>query len=311
MPLLRQRSIILAKEEATEGVDSVPTAAANSLLAYDVQVNPLGEKLARDPVRETLSPASILIGSRHYEATFQTEAYHSGTPDAPSRLGALFKACGMSETVNAPTDVAYKPASSGHKSATIYVYRDGLLHKILGCRGTWELICQAGHPARINWRFLGKYQEPIDAALPTPTLEANALTPPKALSANLTFNGINTFVVQQLQVVLGNSLAIRPDINDAHGVAGIAIANRAGTGSFNPEAVVNAGYNFWQDWINSTLRQISAQVGSAAGNTLLITCPKVAVDQIREAEREGILVFEIPFSLAFNAGDDEVSLKFS
>jgi hypothetical protein len=311
MPLLRQRSIILAKEEATEGVDSNPTAAANSLLAYDVQVNPVGERLARDPVRETLSPASILIGSRHYEVTFQTEVYHSGTADVASRLGALLKACGMSETVTALSDVTYKPASAGHKSATIYVYRDGLVHKILGCRGTWELILQAGHPARLNWRFLGKYQEPADAALPTPTLEANALTPPKALSANLTFNGITSLVVQQLQIVLGNALGIRPDINNAHGVAGIIITNRAGSGSFNPEAVVNAAYNFWQDWINSTLRQLSAQVGSAAGNTLLVTCPKVAVDQIREAERDGVLVFEIPFSLAFNAGDDEVNLKFS
>ncbi|MBI3320020.1 MAG: hypothetical protein HYZ89_05485, partial [Candidatus Omnitrophica bacterium] len=290
MPLLRQRSIILVKEETTEGVDAGPTATANSLLAYDVQVNPAGERLARDPVRETLSPASILIGSRHYEVTFQTEIYHSGTADVASRLGALLKACGMSETVTALSDVTYKPSSSGHKSATIYIYRDGLLHKLLGCRGTWELICQAGHPARLNWRFLGKYQEPADAAIPTPTLEANALAPPKALAASLTFNAITTFVVQQMQIVLGNTLAIRPDINDTHGVAGIAITNRAGTGSFNPEAVVNATYNFWQDWINSTLRQISAQVGAAAGNKMLITCPKVAVDQIREAEREGVLV---------------------
>ena len=311
MPLLKQRSIILVKEEATEGVDSSPTAAAHSLLAYDVQVNPISERLSRDPVRETLSPASILIGSRHYEVTFQTEAYHSGTADVASRLGALFKACGMSETVTALSDVTYKPLSSGFKSATIYVYRDGLLHKILGCRGTFELILQAGHPARINWRFLGKYQEPVDAGLVTPTLEANALIPPKALAANLTFNAITTFVVQQLQIVLGNTLAVRPDINDATGVAGVSITNRAGTGSFNPEAVVNATYNFWQDWINSTLRQISAQVGSVAGNTLLVTCPKVALDQIKEAERDGVLVFEVPFSLAFNAGDDEVSLKFS
>ncbi|MBI3320361.1 MAG: hypothetical protein HYZ89_07245, partial [Candidatus Omnitrophica bacterium] len=160
MPLLRQRSIILAKEETTEGTDAAPTAAANSLLAYDVQVSPMGERLARDPVRETLSPASILIGSRHYEVTFQTEVYHSGTVDVASRLGALLKACGMSETITALSDVTYKPLSSGLKSATIYVYRDGLLHKILGCRGTWELILQAGHPARINWRFLGKYQDP-------------------------------------------------------------------------------------------------------------------------------------------------------
>jgi len=301
----------LAKEETTEGTDAAPTATANSLLAYDAQVSPMGERLARDPVRETLSPASILIGSRHYEVTFQTEVYHSGTVDVASRLGALLKACGMSETITALSDVTYKPLSSGLKSATIYVYRDGLLHKILGCRGTWELILQAGHPARINWRFLGKYQDPVDAAVPTPTLEGNALTPPKALAASLTFNAITTFVVQQLQIVLGNTLAIRPDINDATGVAGIAITNRAGTGSFNPEAVVNATYNFWADWINSTLRQISAQVGSATGNKLLVTLPKVALDQIREAEREGILVFEIPFSLAFNAGDDEVSLKFS
>ena len=311
MPLLRQRTIILAKEETTEGTDALPTAAANSFLAYNVQVNPIGERLTRDSVRETLSPASILIGQRHTEVTFQTEVYHSGTVDVASRLGALLKSCGMTETITALSDVTYKPLSTGFKSITIYVYRDGFVYKILGCRGTWELILHAGHPALINWRFMGKYQDPIDAALPTPTLEGNALTPPKALAASLTFNAITTFTVEQLQIVLGNSLAVRPDINDATGVAGVVITNRVGTGSFNPEAVLVGTYNFWQDWINSTLRQISAQVGSATGNKLLVTCPKVAIDQIKEAERQGVLVFEIPFSLAYNAGDDEVSLKFS
>jgi len=311
MPLLKQRTIILVKEETTEGTDALPTAAADSLLAYQVVVTPIGEKIARDPVRETLSPASILIGQRHEEVTFQTEAYHSGTADVASRLGALFKACGMSETITALSDVTYKPLSTGFKTTTIYVYRDGFLHKIVGARGTWELILQAGHPARINWRFLGKYQDPVDAAVPTPTLEANTLTPPKALAANLTFNAITTFTVEQLQIVLGNALAVRPDINDSTGVAGIVITGRAGTGSFNPEAVLVGTYNFWADWINSTLRQISAQVGATTGNKLLVTCPKVAIEQIKEADRQGVLVFEIPFSLAFNAGDDEVSLKFS
>ncbi len=173
------------------------------------------------------------------------------------------------------------------------------------------MILQAGHPARVNWRFQGKYLDPVDAAIPTPTLEANVLIPPKALSASLTFNAITTFTVQQLQIVMGNTLAVRSDINDATGVGGIAITNRAPTGSFNPEAVLVGTYNFWQDWINSTLRQLSAQLGATTGNKLLVTCPKLAIEQIREAERAGILVFEIPFSLAFNAGDDEVSLKFS
>jgi hypothetical protein len=63
--------------------------------------------------------------------------------------------------------------------------------------------------------------------------------------------------------------------------------------------------------VAATQRQLSLIVGASAGNILTITAPKVILDAVNSADREGIRVDEIPFRLAQNAGDDELTLNFT
>lgn len=304
--MLRKREIILVKEESTYGVDSTPTENLNAVLAFTPQVTPVGEIFEREPIRGTLSRFASLVGARSRQITFQTELRGSGSLGVAPRTGDLFEACGMLETIVATTSVKYTPASSSLKSVTIYAYIDGLLYKLLGCVGSWEIVCEMGKPAMISWTFQGLYNAPADAALPTAPV-FDSPTPPQCLSSNFIFNAVTTFVVQQLSLVLGNSTGQRDDINAVDGIKGFVVTGRKGSGSFNPEAVLTATYDFEGDWKSAAQRALEITLGTA-GNRVKLSAPKVQIDVPAHADRNEIFTFDIPFFLAMDQGDDEVAI---
>jgi len=62
--------------------------------------------------------------------------------------------------------------------------------------------------------------------------------------------------------------------------------------------------------VGATQRELSLVIGSAAGNKVTISAPKVTLDSIADGERESLLTREIPFTLGQDSGDDEVEIKF-
>lgn len=310
---LRRKALVLAKEESTYGVDSVPVVASNAIPIFNPTLNPVGAKVNRNWSRETISAAPGLIGNRHYELTFETEFYGSGTAGTAARYGDLLEACSMTETVVGGTSVTYKPNSLGTtaKSVTIYANFDGRLHKLTGAVGNVELVLKAGEPARLRWTFRGLYNAPTDTALSAPTFETNVNAPPKVLASSFTFNAVSSLVVQQVTINLGNKLANREDVNATHGYKGFAVTDRQATGIINPESFPIATYDAFADWIAATQRQLSMVVGATAGSIMTVTLPKCGIDDIRQADRDGIEVWEIALSLAYNAGDDEVQIVFT
>jgi len=311
MPLLTRRAIVLAKKETTYGVDASPAAASDAFeVIADLVPTPVGTLLERDPFRASLSPARPLLGQRWYEFGFVVEVRGSGTNSTPPRgIGALLQACGLVETVTAGVKVEYKPASANLSSCTIYLYLDGSFKKFLGCRGSVRILSVGGETAKFFFRFLGKYTEPTDVAMVSPTYDATI--PPVVLGANFTFDGATTFVVQQLEIDLANIISPRADVNDTTGIKGFEIVGREGRGSFNPEAVLVGTKNFWSLWTNSTPVQLSIVIGSAAGNKYTITCPKIVIETIGYGDRTGVRTFEMPFRLSYNTGDDEITIEHS
>lgn len=317
--MLVKRCVILAKEEVTYGVDPVPTPADNAIRVINPVINPTGEKLTRDHVKTSLSPLSPLMGKKYVEITFTTELRSNGLTqngDTAPRVGDLFEACAMLETLTPESSgggndgsVKYTPTSDNLKSVTIYAYFDGLLHKITACVGTWEIIMEAGQIAKVNWTFKGFYQAPTDTALPSGVVYDSSV-PPVVLNAGFKINNVSTLVTQSVAAALNNVISQRDDVNAASGIKGFLITDRAGGGSFNPEAVLKATYDFYDDWKEATARALEITIGSVAGNKIKISAPKVTLDNITPGDREGIRVFDIPFSLAESSGDDEISVTF-
>ena len=309
---LTRQKVLLVKEEANYGVDPSPTVGDNAIDAIGIKVNYPGEVLERDLERASISPVAPKLGKRYAEVSFTTELKGSGTPGVAPAIGDLFEACGLAETL-ASGSATYKPASTGHKSVTIYVYDiqsatgNSRLHKITGARGTFNLITEAGQIARIEWTFQGLYTIPTDVASPG-AASYESTKPPIVESSTFTLNSVATLVAQALNIDIANEVSQREDINAAAGIKGFEIVGRKPNGSFNPEAVLLATYDFWSDWVAATERALQLVVGSVSGNIITISAPKVTLDTISEGERNGIRIEDIPFKCAMNTGDDEVSI---
>ena len=318
--MLTKRAVILAKEEGEYGVDPVPTPADNAIRVINPIINPIGEKLVRDVVKSSLSPLSPLMGKRHVELTFQTELRSNGLTqngDVAPRIGDLLEACAMLEAFTPESSgagnngsVKYTPTSDNLKSVTIYAYFDGLLHKVTACVGTFEIVMEAGQIAKINWTFKGFYQAPTDTSLPSGVVYDTPV-PPVVLNSGFKLNDVTTLVAQSVAIAVNNVISQRDDVNAAAGIKGFLITDRAGAGSFNPEAVLKVTYDFYGDWEVATARAMEITIGSIAGNTIKISAPKVTTDNITPGDREGIRVFDIPFSLAEDTSNDEIELLFT
>jgi hypothetical protein len=312
MQTIRNR-VLLAKVETAYGSDPTPTVAANAIEAKNIKVNYIGDKLERDNVRNNISAVSPVIGKRHVEVTFECELKGSGTKGTAGRIGALLQACSFTETTSAGSSVIYTPASTSQKSVTMYIYdidsASTVLKKITGAVGNLQVKCTAGQYGTLSFSMKGLYNAPSDVAAPTdPTYETTL--PPIVESASFTLNSVSGLYVNEVNINVNNEIAERDDISTANAIAAFTVTGRKPSGSFNPEAVIIATYGFWADWIASTQRALSMVIGSASGNKCTITAPKVTIDSIGDADRNGILTRDIPFSLGMNAGNDEMQFKF-
>ena len=71
----------------------------------------------------------------------------------------------------------YAPASVSISSLTIYLYLDGLLYKLVGCRGSFNLTLTSGGVGRLSFTFQGLYLSKADAAVPAATYDATRPAP--------------------------------------------------------------------------------------------------------------------------------------
>lgn len=310
-----KQKILCAKEEETYGSDITPAVGTNDIDASNIVINYRGEKLDRDLQRESLSPENPVIGKKSIEISFTCELKGSGSAGTAPQIADLLEACGFSESVDAGSSVVYAPASTGHKSVTIYLYDVQVessgnyrLHKITGARGNANLIFEAGQIARVEFTFQGLYNIPTDVVDPgDPSYEST--NPPIVDSATLQLNS-ESLIAQMVGINLNNNVVEREDLNTAHGLKGFEITGRAPTGEMNPEAVLLATYDFWTDWADATARALELTLGATAGNILEVSAPKVTPDNIDEADRNGIRAERIPFTLGLDSGDDELILTF-
>jgi len=316
MSLLRRLEAIGVNTEATQNTAAAP-AATDFMLAWDIELKPVGEVLERDYNRKTLDRLKHVMGKLYYEVSFKTELTTggaAGTANAP--LGACFLACGDTETIVGSTSVTYAPTSTlvtnffgPGKSATIEVYRDGLKHQIAGCIGNCKMTLEAGKVGVCEFTFMGIYAAPTDAAIPTTTY--TAILPKIVSSATMTLMGVATHVSSTLEIDFGNEVVMRDDVNSASGVGGFIITGRKPSGSVDPEAVLVATDPFWVDFMTGVEASTSIVVGSGVGYITTITMPKTQWSEQGHGDRNGILTS--PGNLVFNqsTGDDWHSIAMT
>jgi hypothetical protein len=171
-----RRAILLGKNEATYGVEAEPTPASNAtLINSGIEIKPNADKVTRDILRNTFSPAGSYIGAKSLDLSFTVEARGGGLdaqdkPLPPDYDWALL-ACGMQRaevlrlSLDAPGAWQIGEVVTGGTSAATgtiaYVERDNLI-VVAVTAGTFEAdeavtggsSAATGHVAGLVWALM-------------------------------------------------------------------------------------------------------------------------------------------------------------
>lgn len=328
-PSLYQVGAVFMKLETTPGTEAAPTTTGSPndyIQAIDAQFAPDFTLINRNYMRPSLSATPHLMGRRLASLTFSTEVFGTGVAavdtDATTQAQAtpkwadLLEACAYTGVAAAiPLGKTYSPktgnAGSAQKTATFYCYYDGMLHKITGAMGTFTMTATAGEIATIQWTFTGVFNDPTAVATPTPSF--TSVTPPLVEQCSFTMNSVATLLAETLTIDAGNSVIQRADANSAKGFNSMYVTARGVKFNTSVEFVPEATYSFWGDFTAATARAISFNIGTSAGNKMIVTIPSAQIEGLTYADKNGVRAYEASFNVmsTSDAGDDEVTFRFT
>lgn len=309
MSKLARRRVITAKIESVYNTDAVP-AGTDAILIEELNWAPEGLRMVERPaIRNSLGTLQHIYGGSLLSVTFAAEVKGSGTAGTAPEIGTLLRGCALDETIVASTSVTYAPVSASQESLTIYFYEDGTLTKLTGCRGSVDFGGDVGGRLMANFTFQGHFSGPTDVALVTPTYDSTV--PPILINGSFSIGGYAA-VVQSLALSMGNTLEVPPNLSAADGYGEVLVTGRDVNGSIDPEQPLVASHDFMAAFKAGTLEALSmGPIGATAGNRFTVTASKCYYRSLSNAERQGVLSYEIPFGAAETSGDDEVSLAFT
>lgn len=312
MSLLTRKRTILAKIEAVYGTDPVPTGAANAILVSDLTLTPLDSELAsRDLVRPFLGNSEQLPVAVSAQAEFAVEIAGSGTAGTAPAWGPLLRACAFAETLFIAPDptprAEYLPVSAGIESVTIYVNVDGVLHKLLGARGTVRMEMNARSIPRFRFTFRGLFVAIADGAAPAVTLTAwqKPLPVNKGNTSGLSLHGFAGGVMSELSIDVANSVVFRSLV----GQELVAITDRQSSGSISLEAVTVATKDWWTSAKDAATGAFSILHGLTAGNKIKVDAPAVQLLSPQYQDLDGIQMLQMQMGFQpTTAGNDELKI---
>jgi len=307
MVKLKRRAVLLAKIESVYGTDPTP-AETDAIATTDISIKPSFEPVERAIQIASMTKLPAASGMRFYEVSFTADLIGSGAMGTAPKLGALFQACAMTQTV-ATSSVTYTPTSSPISSCTLYVYQDGLRHIVSGCVGSWKLTGEAGKIPQVEFKFNGIYAAATDTAIVTPTFDSTVTTPPVVKSATFSYNSV-ALIASKFEIDLANTIAKRPSINAAYALAGFHITDRKPIVSFDPETAAVATVDFLGDAVTTT-RAVVCTLGTATGNRCVVTVPAVMVTEVDYADRDQTLINNIKGEATGTTDGSELNLKFT
>ncbi len=311
-----RNTVILAKIEATPGVDAAPVGATDAILVSNQTINPLNAtNIDRNILKGFFGGSEQLVGNAFVEASFDVEIAGSGTAGTAPAWGPLLRACGFAEAVTAVTRVDYTPISTGLECLTIYYYDDGALHKLLMARGDASIKMGSGERPVFSMKFMG-----IDGGLTavsnaTPTLTAwktpLAITDPN--TGDLTFGctyatgaltGGTTYPSKGLQMALGNKLAHVPLL----GGESIDITDHVMTGSCELDLTAAQEVTFMTGVKANTTQSIGLLHGTTAGYKILVHAPKVQLINPKKTEFNGRRLIGYDLRVLPSSGNDDLRI---
>jgi hypothetical protein len=310
MALSSKRKVILAKIEATYGLDSTPTGALNAILMTNVNVTPMeGQDVSRNLDLAYFGAEQELPSGLHGIITGSTELVGNATVGTAPAWGVLARMCALAQVVNAGVSVVYTPISSGFESGTIYFDYAGTRQMLTGVRGTGVLTSNSQGIPVIAWTLKGLWSKPVDLAPAVPTL-TNFQAPQisnKANTPTFTMNGVS-MLLRNFELDFANAVAVRLlqnfesiEVNDSNAMIKCQV-EAVPLATIDPFLLAN----------NQTAFALSLVHGVGAGKVVTIAAPNCRMKRpTGYAAQDNIVEWPLGVTPLPNAGNDQFSITLT
>lgn len=303
---------VLFKVEASEGVDASPSVGSDLINTGVPQVSPEVKQLERNhPQSGFGKPTAINIGEKiKVSFSMELEADWAASTDTAPSIGKVLRCCYFTETITTGNYINYQNNSAlAKETATIWVYKDGLLRKVTGCVGEVKSSMVSGEKVTVEFEFTGRYVDGYasDATFPTFTVSLSDVV--IFQNAAVAIGSHTSPMIQNMNWAMNNAIDARPDANSDKGIHSLLATNAAPTCSADPELVALSTFNAFSAWEASSLVTLSAQLKNpnTAAHKCTLTMANMQYKDIADAARVGLLTYDLNFECG---GDADVSFKF-
>ena len=312
MAILKRTEVLAAETESVKGTAET-LVDADAFFAEDVSWPYSPTQIERPRSRLTLSKDPSLVTQKIASVSFAVEIKGSGTATTPPVWGRLLQACGCSQTVGT-SSVTWAPTTLSDNVATLTIRRyitEGavsFVETLYGARGNVVFEFAAGEISKMRFTFTGKYLKRV--ALAALTATDHATLPPIYENATMSIHSYAAAVFSRFTLDFGNTVSMRSNANATDGLAYAEITDRNVTGTLDIDTTIPATFDPDTLLEGTTTGSVSSTLGAAAGNRVVVTCPKVQIVARGDAERDGIAVDELTLRMCINStGDDEFSIQ--
>lgn len=305
--------VLLNKLETTYGSD--PTlAAANAFLVDRVIAPNLGFDTSERKVADgSTSPRGVHIGASWYDLNLVWALRGSGTVDTPPEFSPTLQACGLTETINAATDVTYtsvKLTSAQKSCAYTHFLAGDHSTLLLGARGAFSMEGSIGQPVMVTTPMKALYAAPTNAANPGSEVY-DATQPPIFMSGSFAFAS-GAYKLRSFKLASNPQIAERRYVGATYGIGGFLLTEWQASGEIVIELDSAADKIWFSHAIAGTLGAFDMTVGATAGNKFDIDVPacKLTGPPVH-SEDAGLCLVTLPFQAlgTSGAGDAWLTLK--
>ena len=336
---------LYAKIESAEGTLNAPVDATDYIETTDPTFTVTNRMFDRNPTRMSITPAptgSAVLG-RVVSDTFQSDStvYYVQGVGGGSNSGAANNdgVCGevtngvplLTADAASETDVgfAYAPLSTnvlgGANSSSlsmrlVYDVTSGAYIEAVGCRGSVEFAMTNGDRVLMNFTFTGRMSNYTATGTSNDAPQIAATTVPPAfvgvsLGIQDTSYAANSAadytgsIFSTMNINLGNEMAVRESSSAASGYDVAYITGRTPTATFNPDAVLEATFPFWDQFLAGDVTRAKLTVGATAGNKFMMKMPAMQFTGIADGNRDEVFVYDSSTNLT--GGDYGSSIQQS
>jgi hypothetical protein len=204
------------------------------------------------------------------------------------------------------TAVVYVPVSSSFESLTMYYNVDGLLHKLTGAMGSFDLSLSVKNIPTFKFSFTGIYNAPSDTAAPTVDF-SGFMIPAVANTQNTPSFSLFTYsgLLESMSLNLANQVSYVTLI----GSESVKILDRKPAGNLVFEAPTIASKDFFSLVSANTSGAMTLNHGPSNGYKVSLSCPSVLLGNPTYQDSNGVQMLSAPFTAQpTSAGNDEISI---